>query len=84
MAELTIIIRTADQSRKAQITISDTHTAKQIIESAVSNWSLPIDADYSIVNVSKGTALTMGKPLHALGIQENDVLELQPILAAGA
>lgn len=83
MSDLKIIVRTADQTRKAEITVPSTNMGKDIIDAAVSNWSLPTDTDYSIVNITKGVAIIPTETLEKSGVQENDMLEVQPVLVAG-
>lgn len=83
MAELSIIVRTADQTRKAEVSMEDSTLAKDVIENAVSNWSLPTDTDYSIVNTSSGKSITPTTSLGDAGIKSGDILEVQPVLVAG-
>lgn len=85
MADLKLIIRTADRARKAEITVSDLQTGGDVIQAAVDNWAMPTDADYTIVNVSKATPATLNPStqLAAAGVVSGDTLEIQPVLVAG-
>ncbi len=83
MSEFVLLIRTADQTRKAEITISQDNTCADIIQSAVTNWKLPKDTDYTIVNVTNGKSLTPADTLVKSGVSNNDILEIQPVLVAG-
>jgi hypothetical protein len=83
MSEVSLIVRTADQSRKAEIAVSAENTVGDIVDSAIQNWALPRDADYTVVNVTRGKSLNPAEPISRTGIQPGDVLELQPVLVAG-
>jgi len=83
MSEVNLIVRTADQSRKAEIAVSAENTVGDIVHSAIDNWALPRDADYTVVNVTRGHSLNPSEPIGRAGIRPGDVLELQPVLVAG-
>jgi hypothetical protein len=80
-----VLIRTADRTKKAEITVEDTQTCADIIQAAVQNWALPTDADYTIANVSKTPAQTLipSTPLSRSGVLSGETLEIQPVLVAG-
>lgn len=83
MSEVRILIRTADQTRKAEVTMDRTNTGADVIQAAVENWSLPTDTDYSLVNTTSGKSVL---PSQALGediVADGAVLEVQPVLVAG-
>ncbi len=85
MSDITLIVRTADKARKAEIVVSDIQTCADIIQEAVNNWSLPKDTDYTLTNVSKNPpqsinpSLALGKA----GVVAGETLEIQPVLVAG-
>lgn len=85
MAEINLIIRTADKARKAEITVADTQTCGDIIQAAVDNWSLPKETDYTITNVSKTPPQTLNPSVSLIkaGIGVGETLEIQPVLVAG-
>ena len=83
MADLSLIIRTADQTRKAEITVNQDNKCSEIIEAAINNWSLPLDTDYSIVNTTSGKSLEPNSTLTEAGVKDKDILEIQPVLVAG-
>lgn len=83
MAEINLIIRTADKARKAEISVSSEQTGVDIINAAVENWKLPTDTEYSLVNVTKGSSIIPSNSLQKSGVESNDILEVQPVLAAG-
>ena len=84
MTEVKVIIRTADQTRKAEVTMARTNTGADVIQAAVDNWSLPTDTDYSLVNTSSGKSVPPGQALSEGLVADGAVLEVQPVLVAGA
>lgn len=76
-------VRTADQTRRAELELASDATGADIIQSAVEHWALPADADYALVNVTQGRALKPGETLEQAGVAAGDVLEVQPVLVAG-
>ncbi len=83
MSEVNLIIRTADQTRKAEVQLDSGSTAADVIQASVDNWSLPTDTDYSLVNTSSGKAITPNTTLSDAGVKDGDILEVQPVLVAG-
>lgn len=83
MSDVKIIIRTADQTRKAEVTMNRSNTGGDVIQAAVDNWSLPTDTDYSLVNTSSGKAIMPAQYLTDDIVKEGHVLEVQPVLVAG-
>lgn len=83
MSDIHVIIRTADQTRKAEVTLDSNNTGADIIQASVDNWTLPTDTDYSLVNTTSGKTLTPNSSLADSGIKSGDVLEVQPVLVAG-
>ncbi len=83
MNEISVIIRTADQTRKAELELNANHTSADVIQASVDNWSLPTDTDYSIVNCTSGKTLNPTETLSAGGVKNGEILEIQPILVAG-
>jgi len=83
MAEVNIIIRTADQTRKAEVSLDTSNTGADVIQASVDNWSLPTDTDYSVVCTTSGKTLTPNSTLGDNGINDGDILEVQPVLVAG-
>jgi hypothetical protein len=83
MTDINVIIRTADQARKAEVTLPVSHTGADVIQAAVDNWSLPKDIDYSLVNTRTTKSVQPASSLEAQGVQNGDVLEVQPVLVAG-
>jgi hypothetical protein len=79
---LKLYVRTADQTRRAELNLDPGSTGADIIQAAVDNWTLPADTDYTLVNTTTGRALAPGEEL-AKGARPGDVLEVQPVLVAG-
>lgn len=83
MSEVKIIVRTADQTRKAEVMMARDNNGGDIIQAAVDNWSLPTDTDYSLVNTSTGKAVSPTQALNDDVVKDGDILEVQPVLVAG-
>jgi hypothetical protein len=81
--EVKLMVRTADQTRKAELTLDGGSTGGAIIQAAVNNWALPADTDYTLVNTTTGLAVAPGESLVKSGVKPGDVLEVQPVLVAG-
>jgi hypothetical protein len=79
---LKIILRTADQTRRAELELTDQGLGSEILQSAMDNWALPEQTDYSLVNTTTGEVLNPGESL-AGKVKDGDVLEVQPVLVAG-
>lgn len=83
MSQISVIIRTADKARKAEVALESSNTGADVIQAAVDNWSLSTDTSYSLVSVSSGKTLTPNTTLESCGIKDGDILEVQPVLVAG-
>lgn len=83
MAEVRVLIRTADQTRKAEVTMSRDNTGGDLVQAAVGNWSLPTDTDYTLVNTASQKTINPGQALSEECVKDGDVLEVQPVLVAG-
>jgi hypothetical protein len=83
MSDVKIFIRTADQTRKAEVSLARTNTGSDVIQAAVDNWSLPSDTDYSLVNTSTSQAILPAQALDDHVVRDGHVLEVQPVLVAG-
>ena len=77
MTDVNIIIRTADQTRKAEVALSGSQTGGDVIQAAVDNWSLPEDTDYSLVNTRTAKPIQPAGSLDSQGVKDGDVLEVQ-------
>lgn len=85
MSDISLTIRTADRTKKAEVTVSDSQTCGDIIQAAVDNWSMPKDTDYTITNTSKNPPQTFNPSmtLAKAGVVSGEILEIQPVLVAG-
>ena len=83
MSEVTVILRTADRTRKAEVTVPRDQRGADLIQGAVTNWALPTDTDYSLVNVTRGKAIRPDTHLSNDLVCDRDELEIQPVLVAG-
>ena len=79
---LKLYVRTADQTRRAELDLDAGSTGADIIQAAVDNWALPADTDYTLVNTTTGKALAPGEDCRR-ACAPGDVLEVQPVLVAG-
>ena len=80
--DLKLQVRTADQTRRAELTLDPGSTGADLIQAAVDNWRLPADTDYTLVNTTTGRALTPAENL-SRSVRPGDLLEVQPELVAG-
>lgn len=83
MSEISVIVRTADQKRKAEVSLGANSTGEEVIQASIDNWSLPTDTDYSLVNTVSGKTIRPTSTLRASFVRDGDLLEVQPILVAG-
>jgi hypothetical protein len=79
---LKLYVRTADQTRRAELDLDAGSTGADIIQAAVDNWALPADTDYTLVNTTTGRALAPAEDL-SKAVRPGDTLEVQPVLVAG-
>ncbi len=82
MKDIKLTVRTADQTRRADIALPTDSAGTAVLQTAVDNWALPSDTDYSLVNVTTGQVLNPRETLDGK-VKEGDVLEVQPVLVAG-
>jgi uncharacterized ubiquitin-like protein YukD len=83
MSNASVVVRMADGTRKAAVTLPDTLTIAQLLQTTQQKWSLPRNSNYAIRIERTGQQLSPTATLSSVGVQENDVLELYPILEAG-
>lgn len=84
MGNVNLILRTADKARKAEISLPRTNSGGDVIQAAVDNWSLPTDTEYTLVNITTGKTLLPSIALAENSVSDGDILEVQPVLVAGA
>jgi hypothetical protein len=81
--ELAVILRTADQTRKTEVSIPSGMTGNEVIEAAIENWALPKDVTYTLVNTTRNQVLNSSQPVSAQNVQPGDLLSLDNTLTAG-
>ncbi len=82
MSDVKVTVRTADQTRRADVELSASSQGTALLQHAVNNWALPADSDYTLVNVTTGQVLNPREVLDGR-IKDGDILEVQPVLVAG-
>jgi hypothetical protein len=81
--ELAVILRTADQTRKTEVSIPSGMTGNEVIEAAIENWALPKEVTYTLVNTTRNQVLNSSQPVSAQNVQPGDLLSLDNTLTAG-
>ena len=81
--QVTFMIRTADKSKKAEVTLPRSATVTDVIEARKNNWSLPKDTEYRLVNVTKRKQLLPKDTLSEDKVDNKDELELLSFLVVG-
>ena len=84
MSDVSVVLRTADRTRKAEVTIPRNQRGGDLVQAALTNWALPADTEYSLVNATKGRVLHPDALLSDDQVSDKDELEIQPVLVAGA
>ena len=80
---LSLIIRSADQTRKAAVSLPAVLSVEQLLQTTQQNWNLPSNTSYAMRVERTGQQLDPAINLASAGVQDNDVLEVYPILEAG-
>jgi Tfp pilus assembly protein PilW len=83
MSNTSVVVRMADGTRKAAVTLPKNLTIAQLLETTQQKWNLPATFNYAVRIERTGQQLTSNSSLVSAGIQEDDVLEIYPILEAG-
>lgn len=80
---LQVILRTADQTRKTEVSIPAGMTGNEIIEAAIENWALPKDVTYTLVNTTRNQLLNSSQAISEQNVSPGDLLSLDNTLTAG-
>ena len=80
---ISLVIRSADQTRKAAVSLPVALTVDQLLQATQQRWNLPSNTNYAVRLERTGQQLDPATTLGSMGVQENDVLEVYPILEAG-
>jgi hypothetical protein len=81
--DLAVILRTADQTRKTEVSIPSGMTGNEVIEAAIENWALPKDVTYTLVNTTRNQVLNSSQPVCGQNVEPGDILSLDNTLTAG-
>jgi hypothetical protein len=84
MSDTQLIIRTADQTRKAEIGVGPEIRAADVIQSAIQQWQLSEQTPYKLVNTTTGREFVATDTMSAELVSPGDVLEVQPTLVAAS
>ena len=79
---LTVLLRTADHTRKVEVDLDPDQEVARLVEAAIQRWRLPSEGHYGIVNVSRNRTLGLADRLGDQ-VSSLELLELQPVLVAG-
>jgi hypothetical protein len=82
-SKIKLTIRTATRDRQADISAPPEATIREILGSAKENWNLSGDYEYVVRCERLGTQLVENESIQQAGIQEGDILEIQPLADAG-
>ena len=80
---VTVILQTADRTRKAQVTVPRTMTVADVIKASRGKWRLSMGMDFQIVNMNTNRQLLAHDTLSNNNVQNGDVLMLQPFPTHG-
>lgn len=80
---VSLVICSADQTRKAAVSLPVALTVDQLLQATQQKWNLPSNTNYAVRLERTGQQLNSTTTLGSVGVQENDVLEVYPILEAG-
>lgn len=80
---ISIIIRSADKTRKASVNVPSICTIEKLIQQVQQRWNLPDSSNYAMRLERTGEQLESTANLQTVGVQNQDILEVYPILEAG-
>lgn len=78
-----LTLRTATRDRQADIAAPADATVEEILSAAMDRWHLPDDYEYVVRCERMGAQLAATQTLQTVGLQDGDVLEIQPLADAG-
>ena len=81
--EVKLNVRTADQTRRAELEVERDKSAAELMQSAIDHWTLPADTEYTLVNVTSGKVIPADAILSEQWVKDGDLVEVQPVLVAG-
>lgn len=83
MSNTSVVVRMADGTRKAAVTLPNNLTVGQLLQTTQQRWNLPVNSNYAVRVERTGQQLSSSVTLMSAAIQDDDVLEVYPILEAG-
>ena len=81
---VTIVLQTADRTRRAQVTVPRSMYVSDIIKASTKRWFLSFGRDYVVCNMRNNRQLLPSDSLTTTNVQDGDVLMLQPFATHGA
>lgn len=84
MSDTQLIIRTPDQTRKAEIGVDPEIRAADVIQAAIEKWNLSPQTPYKLVNTRTGREFIATDKMSPDVVSQGDVLEVQPTLVAAS
>lgn len=82
--KVTIVLMTADRTRRASITLPRSMYVSDVIKASTKRWFFSNVKDYQICNLNTNRVLLSSDSLHPHNVNNGDVLMLQPFAAHGA
>ncbi len=82
--KVSVVLQTADRTRKARITVPRTMSVADIVKASRSRWVLGGSVDYQVVNMTSNRQLLAHDSLTYDNVQDGDVLMLQPFPTHGS
>ncbi len=76
-------VRTADQTRRAELELDRDKSASELMQSAIDHWTLARDTEYTLVNITSGKLIPADARLTRDWVADGDLVEVQPVLVAG-
>lgn len=80
---VTVVLQTADKTRKAQITVPRSMSVQEVIKATTKRWILSSNVDYQIYNVTANISLLANDMMTIDRVNSGDVLMLQPFPTHG-
>jgi hypothetical protein len=80
---VSIVVRTADRTRAAEVSVPRDMKVADILEASRNNWKLPTDVHYQLVNQRTGKQLLPDTSLGSEVVTDGDELVVNPMLVAG-
>lgn len=81
--QISIILRSADKTRKASVQVPGICTIEKLLKQVQQRWNLPGSTNYAMRLERTGEQLESTATLSSVGVENDDILEVYPILEAG-